>query len=94
MHGSKECVGNVQQLCVKQYAAFETWWNFVRCQNAAGKEKIGSRQLALECAKEIGLQWEDSGVESCAGIDARGEVSEGVVMLQESAKLSNQLGIR
>jgi len=94
MHGSKECAGNVQQLCVRRYAAFETWWSFVRCQNAAGKEKIGSRHLALQCAKKIGLQWEDSGVGSCAGPDASGEAPEGVAMLQESVKLTHQLGIR
>lgn len=94
LHGSKECAGNVQQLCVKRYATFQIWWSFLRCQNAAGKEKVGSRHLALACAKRIGLRWEESGVGSCAGSDASGEAPEGVAMLRESVNLSHQLGIR
>lgn len=33
-HGSGECDGNVQQLCVSQHVdSQKEWWQFIQCQN-------------------------------------------------------------
>lgn len=54
MHGPEECAGNVQQLCVKKYASFTDWWEFVQCQNYQGREKVGGPDVALKCARTAG----------------------------------------
>ncbi|KAF9485372.1 hypothetical protein BDN70DRAFT_871410 [Pholiota conissans] len=94
MHGPDECAGNVQQLCVHRYAPFNNFWEFVKCQNYQGRDKIGTPEVALQCAKTAGIDWEVSGAGQCAGLDGSGKASEGVAMLQESTRLGHALGIQ
>ncbi|KAL1701424.1 hypothetical protein EV121DRAFT_212143 [Schizophyllum commune] len=91
-HGPEECAGNVQQLCVKKYAP-DQWWSFVHCQDYQGKAKIGHPDIALKCAKIAKIDWEESGVGECAGLDGSGRGQEGVELLKESVKVSKTLGI-
>ena len=84
--------GNVQQLCVKKYAP-DQWWSFVHCQDYQGKAKIGQPDIALKCAKIAKIDWEESGVGECAGLDGSGRGQEGVELLKESVKVSKTLGI-
>lgn len=60
MHGSQECDGNVQQLCVRDNPKVlqRDWWNFIQCQNFQGLKRIGDFSLAKQCAKVIGKDWE------------------------------------
>jgi len=92
-HGPVECAGNVQQLCVHKHASFSDWWDFVRCQNSQGKENIGIPEVALKCAKAVGIDWEVGGAGQCAGLDGSGKGSEGVALLKESTILGHQMGI-
>ncbi|MEW5301913.1 MAG: hypothetical protein WDW36_004737 [Sanguina aurantia] len=49
-HGPSECQGNIQQLCLAQYAASDRQLlDFVLCQNAQ-RDDIGSQALARSCA--------------------------------------------
>jgi len=93
MHGRDECAGNVQQLCAAKYTPMSTWWEFVTCQNYEGKDKIGSPDVALKCARTAKIDWEDSGVGRCAGMDGSGTGAEGVQLLQENVKDTEALGI-
>jgi len=94
MHGPEECAGNVQQLCVKQYAPFNNFWEFVKCQNYQGRENVGTPEVALQCAKTAGIDWEVSGAGQCAGLDGSGKASEGVALLRTSTLLGHKLGIQ
>ncbi|KAJ7890809.1 hypothetical protein B0H13DRAFT_2234878 [Mycena leptocephala] len=85
MHGPGECAGNVQQLCAAKYASPSQWWEFVRCQN--------SKDVALQCAKTVGIDWETSGVGNCAGLSGSGKGKEGVQLLRKSLLRSKALGI-
>jgi hypothetical protein len=82
LHGPAECAGNVQQLCAAKYS--EKWWDFVRCQNEQGRFQVGLPDVALECAKTVGIAWETTAVGKCAGLDGSGKASEGVQLLRES----------
>ncbi|TFK43541.1 hypothetical protein BDQ12DRAFT_561142, partial [Crucibulum laeve] len=93
MHGPEECAGNVQQLCAAKYSPSETWWEFVQCQNYQGREKIGEADVALKCAKAAGIDWDESGIGQCAGLDGSGKGTEGVQLLQKSVVLGKKLGI-
>jgi len=93
MHGPGECAGNVQQLCVAKYASPSAWWEFIQCQNSHGRFQVGIPKLTLECARTAGIDWEDSGVGSCAGLDASGKGEEGIELLRESLLLGQDLGI-
>lgn len=92
-HGEEECAGNVQQLCVAKYAPPVQWWNFVQCQNFAGRAKIGKPNLALQCAEAAQIDWEASGAGKCAGDGGSGTGNEGVSLLRESARLALDLGV-
>ncbi|KAI0268196.1 hypothetical protein BC834DRAFT_933352 [Gloeopeniophorella convolvens] len=92
-HGRDECAGNVQQLCVAKYTPTKTWWEFVMCQNYQGKEKIGSPDVALKCARAARIDWETSEVGQCAGLDGSGTGEEGVQLLHESIKVIQTLGV-
>jgi len=94
MHGSEECAGNVQQLCVKKYAPFKNWWEFVICQDYQGREYIGGADVALKCAHTAGINWETSGAGQCAGLDGSGKGSEGVALLKESVLLTEQMNVK
>lgn len=94
MHGPYECSGNVQQLCVSQYLSSVDWWEFVQCQNAQGRYKLGTPESALECARSTNIDWLGSGAGNCAGLDGSGKAEEGVQLLRESVKLTNSLGIQ
>jgi len=93
MHGAEECAGNVQQLCVAKYSTPDQWWNFIRCQNFEGREKIGRPDVALKCAGVAQIDWEASGAGQCAGLDGSGKGSEGVRLLHDSVRLGQRLEI-
>jgi hypothetical protein len=57
------------------------------------EERIGLPDVALKCAKSVGINWVTSGVGECAGLDGSGKGSEGVSMLRGSAKHSAKLNI-
>lgn len=92
-HGRDECAGNVQQLCAAKYTPTKTWWEFVTCQNYEGKDRIGSPDVAFKCARTAKIDWSDSEVGRCAGLDGSGTGEEGVQLLQESIKETDALGI-
>jgi len=93
MHGTDECAGNVQQLCVAKYTTPRKWWSFVQCQDYHGREQVGRPDVALKCAKTAGIDWVNSGAGECAGIDGSGRRAEGVKLLQESVLATEVLGI-
>jgi len=94
LHGPGECAGNVQQLCAAKYASPSAWWEFVQCQNSQGRFQVGLPEVALQCAKAAGIDWETSGVGSCAGLDGSGKGTEGVELLRESLLRGKALGIK
>jgi Gamma interferon inducible lysosomal thiol reductase (GILT) len=94
MHGPEECAGNVQQLCVAKYEPSSNWWEFVQCQNYEGRDKIGSPDVTLKCARAAGIDWSTSQAGECAGLDGSGKGSEGAKLLRESVILSQILGIK
>ncbi|KAJ7498933.1 hypothetical protein FB451DRAFT_16774 [Mycena latifolia] len=91
MHGPGECAGNVQQLCAAKYS--NKWWEFVRCQNNQGRFQVGLPDVALQCAKTVGIDWETSGLGDCAGVDGSGTGSEGIALLRRSLLRGKALGI-
>jgi hypothetical protein len=93
LHGRDECAGNVQQLCAIKYTPMKIWWEFVTCQNYEGKDKIGRPDVALKCARTAKIDWDDSGVGRCAGLDGSGTGEEGVQLLQENVKDTEALAI-
>lgn len=92
-HGPEECAGNVHELCAIKYAPTQRWWNFVHCLNFKGRTEIGKPETALQCAKTTELDWENSGVGACAGLDGSGKAEEGVRMLQQSVAVTEEMGI-
>jgi len=93
MHGPGECAGNVQQLCAAKYASPSQWWEFVRCQNSKGRFQVGLPDVALQCARTVGIDWETSGVGNCAGLSGSGKGKEGVQLLRKSLLRGKALGI-
>ncbi|KAI0638055.1 hypothetical protein C8Q77DRAFT_1214969 [Trametes polyzona] len=93
MHGPEECAGNVHELCAIKYAPTQRWWSFVQCLNFKGRSEIGKPETALQCAKTTELDWENSGVGACAGLDGSGKGEEGVRLLQESVAVTQEMGI-
>ncbi|KDQ64492.1 hypothetical protein JAAARDRAFT_145274 [Jaapia argillacea MUCL 33604] len=93
MHGQDECAGNVHQLCVAKYTQLSQWWEFVQCNNYHGRDKIGTPEVALSCAKTTEIDWEGSGAGQCAGIDGSGTGEEGISLLRESVKNTQALNI-
>ncbi|KAI0092070.1 hypothetical protein BDY19DRAFT_990816 [Irpex rosettiformis] len=92
-HGPTECRGNVQELCAIKYTPASVWWRFVQCQNFQGRWKVGEPDIALNCAKSSGIDWENSGVGECVGLDASGTAPEGVDLLKESILQTEEMGI-
>jgi len=93
MHGPDECAGSVQQLCVAKYTNPWDWWSFVQCQNYQGRDQVGTADVALKCAKAVGIDWADGGAGKCAGLNGSGRGAEGVRLLQESVQATQVLGI-
>jgi len=94
MHGPDECAGNVQELCAVKYAPnTTTWWEFVQCENAEGRSKIGIPETAFQCAKQAGIDW-DGDVGQCAGADGQGKGQEGIELLKASVTLTESMGIQ
>jgi len=89
MHGETECDGNVQQLCFRHaYPDLRQWWQFVQCQNFGSRDKIGTIDVARQCAKTIGHDWdEEPGLRECA------EGPQGRALLRESVKLGKQMNL-
>ncbi|OCH92875.1 hypothetical protein OBBRIDRAFT_750437 [Obba rivulosa] len=94
MHGPEECAGNVHELCAMKYAPQTQWWEFVQCQNFQGRGHVGLPDTAFKCANSANIDWEESGVGDCAGLDGSGKGDEGVKLLQESVKNSQLIGIK
>ncbi|THH02791.1 hypothetical protein EW026_g179 [Hermanssonia centrifuga] len=94
MHGPTECAGNVQELCALKYTPTAVWWRFVQCQNFQGRYEVGKPETALKCADAAKIDWENSGVGECAGLDASGKGEEGVQLLLESVKKTKKMGIQ
>ncbi|TFK87073.1 hypothetical protein K466DRAFT_491595 [Polyporus arcularius HHB13444] len=92
-HGPLECAGNVQELCAQKYAPFDRWWEFVQCQNFQGRYEVGKPETALKCAKSAQLDWENSGVGACAGLNGDGKAEEGVRLLRENVVVTAKMGI-
>jgi len=65
----------------------------VQCQNYQGRDRIGSPNVALNCARTAGIDWVDSGVGECAGIDGSGRGAEGTKLLRESVMATKALDI-
>lgn len=84
-HGPRECEGNVQQLCASAHLDQAAWWPFVTCQNRQPL-RIGSNELAEECAREVGSDWEGE-VRGCA------ESEEGRERLRASVMQTQALGV-
>ena len=76
------------------HAPFQRWWNFVHCQNFQGRYEVGKPETALKCANTAGLDWETSGVGACAGLNGDGTGEEGVRLLRESVRATEQMGIK
>ncbi|KAH9900000.1 hypothetical protein C8Q73DRAFT_681632 [Cubamyces lactineus] len=92
-HGPEECAGNVHELCAIKHAPTQRWWSFVQCLNFQGRNEIGKPEKALQCAKTTELDWENSGVGACAGLDGSGKAEEGVRLLQQSVTVARETGI-
>ncbi|KAI9066775.1 hypothetical protein FKP32DRAFT_1589297 [Trametes sanguinea] len=92
-HGPEECAGNVHELCAIKHAPTKRWWSFVQCLNFQGRSEIGKPEKAIQCAKTAELDWENSGVGACAGVDGSGKAEEGVRLLQQSVAITQELGI-
>jgi len=86
-----DCAGDVQQLCVRKYASQQEWWNFIMCQNRAGKEEIGHLETAKKCAIAAKIPW--SIIRDCAGPDADGVDEEGAQLLLRNVKDTIERGI-
>jgi hypothetical protein len=63
------------------------------CQNYQGRGHIGSRDVALKCARTHNIDWEESGVGQCIGLDGSGKGQEGVQLLHDSIRFAESLGI-
>jgi hypothetical protein len=84
-HGELECAGNVQQLCAAAHLDQGSWWPFVVCQNGE-PSRIGTTDLAEECAARVGFAWAGA-VRGCA------EGDEGKGRLQANVERSQALGV-
>ncbi|KAJ3531835.1 hypothetical protein NM688_g7514 [Phlebia brevispora] len=93
MHGPNECAGNVQELCAVKYTPRDVWWRFVQCQNFQGRYEVGKPETALKCADAVEIDWPNSDVGQCAGVDASGKGKEGLSLLRESVQVTKSLGI-
>ncbi|KZT74269.1 hypothetical protein DAEQUDRAFT_720429 [Daedalea quercina L-15889] len=92
-HGPAECAGNVHELCAMKYASPSEFWEFVQCQNYQGIDKIGQPDTALKCANTAQIDWVNSGMGDCAGLDGSGKAPEGILLLQHSVNVTEELGI-
>jgi len=63
------------------------------CQNYQGRGHIGSPDVALKCARTHNIDWEESGVGQCVGLDGKGKGYEGVQLLHDSIRVAESLGI-
>jgi len=86
-----DCAGDVQQLCVRKYASQPEWWDFIMCQNRAGKAEIGCLATAQECALAAKIPWRI--IRDCAGPDADGIDEEGAGLLLQNVKDAIERGI-
>ena len=93
MHGRRECAGNIQQLCVAKHTPMRTWWEFVMCQNYHGRGDIGHPDVASKCARIHNIDWEESRVGQCVGLDGSGTGREGVQLLHDSIRVAESMGI-
>lgn len=104
MHGTLECAGNVQELCAAKYLPQNDWWKFLQCENSYGRAEVGTPKTARRCAVMVGFDWDKSGVGACADVlggHTRNSENveefdelEGVTLLKESVRRSQELGIQ
>jgi hypothetical protein len=54
-HGSSECAGNIQQLCVQQHSKphrrYDWLFKFVLCSSNQGMDEVGTDKAAATCLK-------------------------------------------
>ncbi|KAL5527769.1 hypothetical protein ACEPAG_6570 [Sanghuangporus baumii] len=93
LHGPGECAGNVQELCATKYLDVQQWWAYLKCQNFNGRKKVGEPDIALKCADTAKFDWLGSGVGLCAGEDGSGKGEEGIQLLKDSVRRTEELGI-
>ncbi|SAL96804.1 hypothetical protein [Absidia glauca] len=87
MHGTSECLGNIQQLCFQhEYPDPHDWFAFALCLNKQYHQIGLDNKLAQYCAKQVRRSY--SPVEKCTNS------SLGVGLLTESAQKTKQLGVR
>lgn len=65
------------------------WWDYLRCIDGKGLDKIGEEQSTIECLEGIkdGPRWKQDGIEDCS----RGQL--GRDLLRKSSKQVEQRGI-
>lgn len=63
------------------------------CQNYQGRGHIGHPDIAWRCARTHNIDWEESGVGHCVGLDGSGKGKEGVHLLRNSIRVAESLGI-
>jgi len=66
----------------------------VQCQNYQGLDSIGQPDVAIKCARSAGIDWEESGVGECIGMDGSAKGKEGIRLLKENIQMTEQLGIK
>lgn len=88
LHGELECAGNIHELCVaRHWPKTRDWWAFLQCVNLGGREKVGVLGVSKLCAKSIGIDWKEDGIEQCV----QGE--EGSMLLKQSLNWTRELGV-
>lgn len=91
-NGERECVGNMQQLCVHKWAGahnenYEKFWKFIQCQNEQ-VARIGTPELLSECLDRIAIDTYDRyRIVDCYHLE------EGQYLTQRSAMEGILLGI-
>ncbi|KAJ3277232.1 hypothetical protein HK104_003525 [Borealophlyctis nickersoniae] len=84
LHGDSECLGNIQQLCVRNnYPNPAQWYNFIICQDRF-YQSIPSEQLAQKCAEAVGVNY--ARVKSCV------DGAEGKTLLRASVERTKEMG--
>ena len=63
------------------------------CQDYQGLNRIGAADTAVMCIRSAQIDWDESGVGECIGLDGSGTGAEGVVLLQENVQATHAAGI-
>ncbi|WVW82529.1 hypothetical protein I302_104540 [Kwoniella bestiolae CBS 10118] len=92
-HGTLECIGNAQQLCLYNHLPVDKAYAIVQCQNYPSDfpGSIGYLDSVKKCAKTVGVDWDQSGVGKCIerikhNSTTTGDVEEELKRLGKEAK--------